>query len=75
MHWSPWYPQWADIDIRAELTRHWQNHGGAPANAEHRLLAYQLHLSLDAMVYTAHTGRWDDLRRHARQVAALLKSS
>jgi hygromycin-B 4-O-kinase len=73
VHWWPWYPQWADIDIRAELARHWHRHGGLPDDVEHRLRAYQLHIGLDAMAYTAFTSRWEDLQRNADQLAVLVE--
>ena len=59
LYWWPWYPAWRDIDIAAAV-------GRGP------LLAYQLHIGLDAQTYCAHTGRWDDLARNAAQTLALI---
>jgi hygromycin-B 4-O-kinase len=71
IYWWPWYPQWGDIDIEAELRRHWASRGCMPADARRRLAACLLHIGLDAMSYTAFRGRWDDLARNAAQLAAL----
>ena len=59
LYWWPWYPAWRDIDIAAAV-------GRGP------LLAYQVHIGLDAMTYSAFTGRWDDLARNAAQTLALI---
>lgn len=73
LYFWPWYPAWAGIDIRAELDRHWQTRGFHPADLETRLRCYQLHIGLDAMSYTAFTGRFGDLERNAEQVLALAR--
>ncbi len=72
LYWWPWYPGWAEIDIRAALDRHWSGAGRIPADLEHRLRCYQAHIGLCAMVYTAFTQRWDDLARNARQTLEVL---
>jgi hygromycin-B 4-O-kinase len=74
IYWWPWFPQWQDIDITAELERHWEQHGGMPPSLDHRLQACLLHIGLDAMAYNAYCGpdRWDDLARNASQVSGLI---
>jgi hygromycin-B 4-O-kinase len=72
IYWWPYYPQWRDIDITAELEEHWRRKGTLPADRHHRLRAYLLHIGLDAMAYTAYRGRWDDLSRIAKQTADLI---
>ncbi|QUQ66418.1 phosphotransferase family protein [Kutzneria sp. CA-103260] len=59
LYWWPWYPAWRDIDIAGMI-------GRGP------LLAYQVHIGLDAQAYCAHTGRWDLLARNAAQTLALI---
>jgi hygromycin-B 4-O-kinase len=71
IYWWPWFPQWAAIDIRAELQRHWETHGGVPSDLDHRLRVCLIYIGLDAMAYNAFTRRWDDLARNAQQVAAM----
>jgi hygromycin-B 4-O-kinase len=71
-YWWRWYPQWQSIDIRAEMSCHWKQTGALPADLEHRLHAYLVHIGLDAMSYNAFTGRWDALARNAKQVSQLL---
>ena len=70
--WWPWFPQWRDIDITAELERHWDQHGGPPPGLHHRLHACLVHIGLDAMAYNAYRSRWDDLARTASQVSQLI---
>jgi hygromycin-B 4-O-kinase len=72
--WWPWFPRWRDIDITAELERHWERGGGLPPGLRQRLRACLLHIGLDAMAYNAYRGpeRHDDLARTARQVTGLL---
>jgi len=74
IYWWPWFPQWHDIDITAELERHWAEQGGLPPGLHHRLRAYLLHIGLDAMAYNAYCGpdRRDDLVRTASQIAGLI---
>jgi hygromycin-B 4-O-kinase len=64
IYWWPWYPQWSQINIREALA--------LPADADHRLFAYQLHIGLDHLAYTASNARWDDLKRNDEQVRGLL---
>jgi hygromycin-B 4-O-kinase len=70
--WWPWFPQWQDIDITAELEGHWEQHGGQPPRLHHRLRACLVHIGLDAMAYNAYRGRWDDLARTASQISELV---
>jgi hygromycin-B 4-O-kinase len=74
IYWWPWFPLWRDIDITAELERHWEDNGGLPPGLHQRLRACLLHIGLDAMAYNAYRGpeRLDDLTRTASQVAQLL---
>jgi hygromycin-B 4-O-kinase len=74
IYWWPWFPQWQDIDIAAELDKHWEHHGGPPPGLDYRLRACLLHIALDAMAYNAYRGpaRHDDLARTVAQVSALL---
>jgi Phosphotransferase enzyme family len=69
--WWPWFPQWQDIDITAELEGHWEQHGGQPPRLHHRLRACLVRIGLDAMAYNAYRGRWDDLARTASQISEL----
>ena len=65
-------PEWAGIDIRAELDAHWRKTGDPPRDADQRLRAYQLHIGLDALAYSAFVGRWDDVERNSDQVMSLV---
>jgi hygromycin-B 4-O-kinase len=72
IYWWPWFPQWQDIDITAELERHWEQHGRLPPDLHARLRACLVHIGLDAMAYNAYRGRWDDLARNASQLSELI---
>jgi hygromycin-B 4-O-kinase len=72
LYWWPWMSEWAGIDIRAELDGHWQRIGDPLHDVDRRLLAYQLHIGLDALAYTAFVGRWDDVERNSSQVMSLV---
>lgn len=72
LYWWPWYPDWSQIDIRKTLKSHWKQ---APVDLDKRLLAYQLHIGLDHLAYTAVTSRWEDLTRNDQQVRELLSRS
>jgi len=70
IHWWPHFPQWRDIDIAAELERHWLQQGTPVPDRHRRLEACLLHIGLDLMSYAAYRGRWDDLSRLAEQISA-----
>jgi hygromycin-B 4-O-kinase len=71
MWWWPYYPQWRDIDIGAELEEHWRRRGNLPPDRHNRLWAYLLHIGLDAMAYNAYRGRWNDLSLIAGQLSSV----
>jgi hygromycin-B 4-O-kinase len=70
--WWPWFPHWRDIDIAAELAKHWNGYGGPPPGLDHRLQACLVHIGLDAMAYNAYRRRWDDLARTSSQLSQLI---
>ncbi len=71
LYWWPWYPRWRRIDLRSRLTGHWRATSRVPDDLEDRLLAYRLHIGLDAIAYCAFKGRWDEVRRNSRTVLEL----
>jgi hygromycin-B 4-O-kinase len=75
LYWWPWMPKWAGIDIRADLDAHWRTTGDPPRDADQRLCAYQLHIGLDALAYTAFVGRRDHVERNGQQVMSLVAAS
>lgn len=74
IYWWPWFPAWHDIDISRELRQHWDRTDGTPADLDHRLLTYLIHIGLDAMTYDAFKRRPDDLARNATRVLALAQT-
>lgn len=75
LYWWPWFPSWSKIDIRETLMQHWEQQEAVPVDLNKRLLAYQLHIGLDHLAYTASIGRWEDLSRNDQQVRELLSRS
>jgi hygromycin-B 4-O-kinase len=75
IYWWPWFPAWQDIDIGRELRQHWDQHGGTPADLDHRLLTSLIHIGLDAMSYDAFKRRPDDLARNVARVLELARTS
>ena len=70
--WWPWFPQWQNIDIAAELDQHWKQRDGLPPLLHRRLRACLVHIGLDAMAYNAYRRRWDDLARVTSQLSGLI---
>jgi hygromycin-B 4-O-kinase len=75
LYWWPWFPNWSEIDIHETLMQHWEKQEAVPVDVDKRLLAYQLHIGLDHLAYTASIGRWEDLSRNDQQVRELLSRS
>jgi hygromycin-B 4-O-kinase len=68
LYWWPWFPQWQGIDLQEILDRHWEKHGGSPAQMKERLLCYLIHIGLDHIAYSAFRERTEDMRRNADQL-------
>jgi hygromycin-B 4-O-kinase len=68
LYWWPWFPQWQGIDLQEMLDRHWEKHGGSPAQMKERLLSYLIHIGLDHIAYSAFRERTEDMRRNADQL-------
>jgi hygromycin-B 4-O-kinase len=75
IYWWPWFSAWAAIDVGRELRRHWDQYGRYPADLDHRLLTYLIHIGLDAMSYDAFKRRPYDLARNAARVMELARTS
>lgn len=72
IYWWPWYPNWNGIDIKSELARHWQTHGGEPEQVEERLRCCLIHIGLQSVAYNAFKDRWETIERNLDQIAACL---
>ena len=71
--WWPWYPQWATIDIRAEIQRHWTERAQAPVDLDGRLRCYQLRIGLEHLGWYAWKDDPQNLDRCAQRVLELAK--
>ncbi|MFC5648848.1 phosphotransferase family protein [Paenibacillus solisilvae] len=72
LYWWPWYPKWQEIDLEEILDRHWDKHGGRPAQMEERLLCCLIHIGLDHIAYCAFRQRTEDMKRHAKQLLTFI---
>jgi hygromycin-B 4-O-kinase len=71
--WSPWFPAWQGIDVRAEAARHFAAIGlEVPPFAE-RFRCCQVHAGLDAQQFQALVGDWDNLERAAGRTLAVAR--
>lgn len=70
--WWPWFRNWAGIDIRREIERHYAEIAlVVPAFAE-RLRCYELNIGVSHIHFQASQERWDDAAwtaRHTLEVA------
>ena len=72
--WQPWYPQWREIDFRAEALRHYAAIGLDVPQFEERLACCQLHIGLDGMLYQAWAGDLENLPLTAARTLAIASS-
>ncbi|MGC8486971.1 MAG: phosphotransferase family protein [Clostridia bacterium] len=72
LYWLPFTPGGRALDARALFSRHWEQTGRVPEQADARLLAYQIHIGLEAQAYNAFQGRFDEVARYAAHTLALL---
>ena len=63
--WQPWFPAWADVDLRQEARDHYAAIGLEVPRFEERLRCYELYIALDGMAYQAFRGHWSDLEATA----------
>lgn len=69
--WSPWYPQWSDIDVAKAARIHYAGLGVDLHDFDVRIISYQLHIGLGHQAYNASIGEWNDLADVARHTAAI----
>lgn len=74
LFWWPWYPQWESVDLHARVMEHLHAGGRPLADLDERLLAYKIHIALDAVAYCAFKERWDEVEAHAETLARLAAS-
>ncbi len=70
---TPWFPQWRNIDFAAEALAHYDNIGlGVPRFAE-RLRCYTLRIALDGIAYSAFRRRWGEVELRARRALEIAR--
>ncbi len=71
--WQPWYPRWADVDLRAGVREHYRQIGLPLPNFDARLRCYELAIGLDGLAYQAWANKHpDDVAWTTRRVEGLL---
>jgi hygromycin-B 4-O-kinase len=72
--WQPWYPAWAEIDLRAEALRHYAQIGLEVPNFNARLRCYEVWIGLDNQAYSAFKSRWGQLEEVAERTLAIARN-
>lgn len=70
--WSPWYPQWGEIDFAREALAFYRDAGADVCGFDERLTCYELQIGLAHQAYNAFVGNWTELAnvtRHTTTVA------
>ena len=73
--WSPWHPALAALDIVPRAMAHLATIGVEVEAADERMRCCLLHIGLDNVAYTAHTGAEDDLVAITRRTLDLISST
>lgn len=71
--WSPWYPQWHDLDLTSRMLAFFRDAGADMEHAEQRLRCYMLHIGLGQMRYSASIERWDTLEAEASRTLSIAR--
>ncbi len=74
LFWSPWYPDWREIDFKSEAARHYASIGLEVPYFEERLTCCQIHIGLAAQAYNAFKERWDALEETAQRTLEVARS-
>jgi hygromycin-B 4-O-kinase len=73
--WTPWYEGAAELDIRGEATRHYQEIGLDVPDFDHRMRCCGLHIGLAHLAYNAHTGDGEALTAVAQRMTPLMSGT
>ena len=71
---TPWFPQWRNIDFGVEALAHYDRIGLAVPNFAERLRCYMLRIALDGIAYSAFRRRWDEVERRARRALEIART-
>ncbi|HET9808923.1 MAG TPA: aminoglycoside phosphotransferase family protein [Candidatus Limnocylindria bacterium] len=71
---TPWFPQWRNIDFAAEALAHYKSIGLAVPNFAERLRCYTLRIALDGIAYSAFRKRWGEVELRARRALEIARA-
>lgn len=71
---TPWFPQWRNIDFAAEALAHYESIGLAVPLFAERIKCYTLRIALDGIAYSAFRKRWDEVELRARRALEIARS-
>lgn len=71
---TPWFPQWRNIDFAAEALAHYKSLGLAVPNFAERLRCYTLRIALDGIAYSAFRKRWGEVELRARRALEIARA-
>ena len=70
---TPWFPQWRNIDFAAEALAHYESIGLAVPQFAERLKCYTLRIALDGIAYSAFRKRWTEVELRARRALEIAR--
>jgi hygromycin-B 4-O-kinase len=70
---TPWFPQWRNIDFAAEALAHYDRIGLAVPQFAQRLRCYMLRLALTGVTYSAFRKRWGEVELRARRALEIAR--
>jgi len=71
---TPWFPQWRNIDFAAEALAHYESIGLTVPNFAERLRCYTLRIALDGIAYSAFRKRWGEVELRARRALEIARA-
>ena len=71
---TPWFPQWRNIDFAAEALAHYDRIGLAVPRFAERLRCYTLRIALDGVAYSAFRERWSEVELRARRALEIARA-
>lgn len=74
--WKPWFPAWSNIDVLAQVARHYAEIGLDVPELQARVRCYAVKIGLGGMGYNAWKGqeRWEHLARIAARTLEFVRA-
>ncbi len=72
-YWAPWYSSLQHIDFHEQARVHYASIGLEVPHLDERLRCYEVHIGLDAQIYSAFKGRWEEIERRAERTLQIAR--